>query len=359
MKKIILNVENDFEEAQKIIDSGRVTEGYDIEAIYRDRVHSDLVGTYQIKIDREEDYRQFIRLLSNESIVFDFSVSFQEWKERRKETGEKLGKFLRKKGVSQFLLDFYSQQITEEETFYLTISDRVQHVAGMSYYSSMDWDSMSGSSCQDPRNEYSECKCLLSSLKDEKLFIIFLHKSLDDLCNLEKKMIARSVARLVHINGKQYMIATRLYGNSATKNHLYKAILHLNDIGVFHVDQMKGKEDCIRHIERQKDCTFLEEAYEEIHVYENVEDYVNVDCPLCGGSGNYRVYDSLDRPHDIYCPSCDGSGLIEIVAAAYVDEWIEVETEEEWLPYAEGYSHYGDHIYITLSPSILGIEKED
>lgn len=360
IKKFPLDIGNDYQEANRILESGEITSGFDSVFFYCDRVENDFVWTYRIKIERRESYENFISALVNDALLYkvniDFSISFEEWKSGYIVDGKrkiKINKFLRKKGFSQYILDLYSQQIRTEKNLYLTVSDRVQHIAGMSYYSTGEWDGMSGSSCQDPRNEYEECIRLLGSLHDDKLLVIFLHESLEDLDDMNEKMLARTIGRIVHVDGFQFLIGTRLYGNNETKDLLENCLRQLNGYGIFSCDQMS--EGDYKHRERANGCAQIE-GHEEIHICEYVDEYAEVECPLCGGAGTYTVYDSNDNGHEITCPACHGEGSIETNVYIDINEYVDVETTEDILPYAEEYLHYGGYIEIYLDRKVLGLE---
>ena len=358
--KIPLTVENDFLQANKILNSGDVTSGYDSLYYYNERVENSFIGTYPIKIERYKDYEKFINTLLDDAILnsidVNFSVTFEEWKSGYIQDGKrqtKINKFLRKKGFSQYVLDFYSQQIKTEKTLYITVSDRVQHIAGMSYYSTGEWDGMGGSSCQDPRNEYSECVRLLGALHDDKLLVAFLHERLEDLEDMEEKMLARSVGRIIHIDDKQFLITTRRYGNNETKDMLENGLRQLNKYNIFTRLQMKDGE--YKHKEDTNGYVYITE-HDEVNVYETIDEYVDVECPMCGGSGTYGVYDRNDNYHDITCPACSGYGTVEVNVYIDIDEYVDVETEHELTPYDEMYSHYGNYMTIYVDKKVLGLE---
>jgi hypothetical protein len=358
--KIPLTVENDFSQANKILDSGDVTSGYDSEYYYNERVENSFVGTYPIKIERHKDYEKFINALLDDAVLnninVDFSITFEEWKSGYIQDGKrqtKINKFLRKKGFSQYVLDFYSQQIKTEKTLYITVSDRVQHIAGMSYFSTGQWDGMGGSSCQDPRNEYSECVRLLASLHDDKLLVTFLHENIEDLEDMKEKMLARSVARIIHVDGKQFLITTRHYGNNETKDMLENGLRQLNKYNIFTSLQMENGD--YRHKEDTNGYVYITES-DEVNVYETIDEYIDVECPMCNGSGEYGVYDRNDNYHDITCPACHGHGTVEVNVYIDIDEYIDVETEHELTPYDENYNHYGHYMAIYIDKKVLGLE---
>ncbi|MCY8015563.1 zinc finger-like domain-containing protein [Bacillus haynesii] len=359
IKRIPLTIENDFGEADRILESGVVTSNYLSENYFNERIENDFTGTYPITIERITDYDKFIRVLLDDTITLnkniDFSINFEEWKSGYKQDGTrqiKLNKYLKKQGFSQYTLDYYSQQIKTEKRLFLTVSDRVQHITGMSFYSNEEWDGIGGTSCQDPRQEYEECKRLLPSLHDNKLLVAFLHDSLDDLEQMNGKMLARTVCRIVNVNGKQFLIGSNRYGNNETKDELEKALRQVNSFNVFSLEQMEGGE---MHFEDTNGSFYLD-YHEEVHVCESFEDNVLCDCPACGGTGEYTITTRNDRDVEITCPACEGDGQIEQYVYVDIDEYIDIEDEEEMKPYNEGYYHYGNRIAIPLNYSVLGID---
>lgn len=359
-KRIPLTVEQNYSEADEILESGDVTAPYaNSEIYYSDRVDNDFIGTYPVTIERTEDYGDFLKVLVDDIILMgkpiNFSISYEEWKTGYKMDGKrqvKLNKFLRKQGFSQYTLDYYSQQIKTEKCLYLTVSDRVQHIAGMAFYSTGDWHSMSGTSCQDPRNEYEECLDLLPSLYDNKLFIAFLHEDIEDVEDTREKMLARTMCRLINVSGKQFLIGSQLYGNNETKDELDKALNLLNSYNIFSLRQMS--EGTTNHKERTNGQFSLEEE-DEIYLCNDFEELVNCDCPACGGSGEYTVENNRGREVDISCPVCGGSGEYETFVHASVDTYVTVNDEKELEPYDEGYTHYGDFIQIRIDEKVLGL----
>ncbi|MCP8973137.1 zinc finger-like domain-containing protein [Bacillus licheniformis] len=358
IKRIPLTMENDFDEADRILESGDVTSNYLSENYFNERIENEFTGTYPITIERTTDYDKFIRVLLDDTLTInkniDFSINFEEWKSGYKQDGTrqmKLNKYLKKQGFSQYTLDYYSQQIKTEKRLFLTISDRVQHITGMSFYSTEEWHGVGGTSCQDPRQEYEECKRLLPSLHDNKLLVAFLHDSLDDLEQMDGKMLARTVCRIVNVNGKQFLIGSNRYGNNETKDELEKALRQVNSFNVFSREQMEGGE---MHFEDTNGSFYLD-YHEEIYVCESFGDYVNCDCPACGGTGEYTVTTSNDSDVEITCPACGGVGHIEQYVSVDIDEFINIEDKQEIMPYNEDYYHYGDKIAIPLNYSVLGI----
>lgn len=360
IEKIALTVENDFYSADEILESGDVTSHYaDSQSYYNDRVEHSFNGSYPVKIERVDDYYNFIQVLIDDMIVMEtsvnFSVSFEEWKTGYKVEGKrqtKLNKYLRKQGFSQYTIDYYSQQVRTEKTLYITVSDRVQHITGMSYYSNMEWTGVSGSSCQDPRNEYDDCLRLLPSLHDNKLVIAFLHENLEDLEDLDEKMLGRTMCRIVHVEGKQFLVGSKLYGSMETIDELDKGMKQLNEFGIFAGSQMD--RGSIRHEERTNGQFELTHE-EEVHIDNEYEEEVSCDCPACNGSGDLTVWTSNDREVEVKCPACGGSGEYYTYATAYISEYVTVTETDELEPYNEGYQHYGHKTVIGLDYGVLGL----
>lgn len=363
INKIALEVENDFYEGDMILESGDVTYQYTTRSYWNNKIENNFLGSYPVTVERLEDYENFIQVLVSDSmennVKIDFSLSFNEWKQGKKKIDEKrelkLNKFLNKKGFSQYVLDYFSQQIRTEKTVFLTVSDRVQHITGMSYYSTMDWTSMSGSSCQDPRNEYEECTRLLGSLHDDKMLIVFMHEKLDDLEDLEEKMLARSIGRIIHLDGQQYLITTKNYGSMENKDIFENSVRKLNDFNIFTMKQMETLNS-EPHSESANGSVEIEEE-DEVNIYTTIDEYVSCECPMCDGSGEYTVYTRNDREVEVDCPACNGSGEYEVNVYIDIDEYVTVSDVEEVLPYNENYSHRGNKIVIRIDKEVLGINE--
>lgn len=389
--KTPLIVDHDFDLAQAIFDLSEKLSYHDVKNIYSKRIDvaQNFIGTYQVTVSRLASYNNFLNRLYSEieynKNVVDVDkipkISFEDWKSGyvtdaygRK---QKIGKLLNKHGFSKYLIDFYSRQVKTEGTYYLTISDRVQHIAGMSFFSDGSWDSMNGSSCQDPR--YSEYSIqLIGSLYDNKILVAFLHKNLDDLEKMEieawnyfndleynfydyenveqytGKIIARSVCRLVTCFDRTYLISTKNYGSTITKNDLESVIKQLNQFGIFSINQMENGRFF-------KDST---NGFFEIEDYIEISDFINetveatIDCPYCGGKGKIEIPSTIYdlRPIKIDCPYCDGKGKLTKEIEIYENFTEEVLAKIPVPPYAENYEHNGDHVIIKLDKKVLGID---
>lgn len=346
VEELKIAIKNDFKEAQKILDAGQYTQHISAADVYNTRLHSDQFNrVFKVAIDRLEDYQRFLRMVQCENE--DISFTFEEWKEGRLADGQRLGKFLRKNGVSQRLLDYYSRQVKEEKTVFLIISDRVQHVAGMSYYSDGCWDGMNGSSCQDTRHGGRYAISLAGALHDDKLYVAFIVEDIEDLDDMEGKMLARVVMRLIHVDDTACLVATRYYGNNETKDLLHMAIEQVEEedvLPIFSRGVLYG-DDVIT--ERTNGAVEVEIS-KEFHIYR--DDYIDieVECPACDGWAEIDVTDDDGYEHSAMCPHCEGRGHIYIDHHVYIDEVVTVEDIEEVTPYAEDYEHYGDFIEISV-----------
>lgn len=397
VEKMELTVNSNFSEAQRILDAGDITSKIDADCAFNFRVPFEGVGTYPIQIERKEDFWRFenkmqreqgkcrveirnkkdkifhelyqrglttqeetIALMNVESQKLDaiyengcsckpcnFTITFEEWKSGKMANGAKVGKSLRKAGFSQELLDFYSLQSKEETFQYLTVSDRVQHIAGMSFYSNLQWDGYNDSSCQDPRWDYSGMEenegviQLAGSLHDNKLFIAFLHENIEDLDNMDDMMIARSIMRYITIDGKPALVACQYYGNNNSKDELHNALEQLSAYDIY--PETKYNLD-YEELTESANGFYSMTTWEEIRVSYEVDEYVDTECPTCEGSGEME-YDG----HDIECCTCEGSGTMEVHVYKHVREWKEVEKELEIEPYAEGYYHYGRKVEMDVN----------
>lgn len=392
-----LMVEEDFEEAQRILDSSYVTDMIDAESAYNERVHFEGLGSYKVKVERKEDYERFSSKLRREknhfinemirkksklndfyrkglltydetilkmdeiSAVIDkgcscklcsFELSFEEWKSGKMSNGAKVGKSLRKVGFSQEIIDFYSLQTKEEKELFFTITDTPQHVVGMSYYSDMTWNQYNKSSCQDPKHDYEDCIMLAGSLNDNKLFIGFLHDSMEDLEDMDEKALARTILRYVTIDDKPCLVSTTYYGNNDSMDAMNQVIEKLGEMEVYPKEYRTGD-----FITESANGFYTLSTWDEVHICEEREEEVEVECPMCSGSGRYEVEINY-RDHSVDCPACSGSG--ELTSYVYIDvnEYVEVEHEQNIEPYVEGYTHYGSYINMQVDLERVREERE-
>ena len=409
--KVVENVVEDcLQTCQEILDINPVTSNFDAWCAYNERPENDFEYTYIVKIEREADYNRFIAKYDNEvncgqreydekyrffqNQYYDDIITHEEFREKvselrenkrtcecskcqfvkptitewktgkYSERGMKLNKAMRKAGFSQELLDFYSAQIKTEKEVCLTVTSASQYIAGMSYYCELEtWDGFQGSSCQDPRHDDEEyCINLGGALHDNKLFIGMLHAELDDLEDFEDKMLARTLFRYIEVEGQPLLVACQYYGNNTTKSELGIALNQLNEVGIYGTD-LKEKydnyNDMITHFEKANG-SFEYEICDEINVCEEIDEYVDVNCPMCEGNGEYSVYSNrLEKHVDIDCPMCGGSGEYEVHVYHDIDEWVEVEDTKNVFPYVEGYCHNGNNIEIRINKkTIMETRKE-
>jgi transcription elongation factor Elf1 len=408
-----LEVENNFREAQNILDLGETTTAnIDAENAYNHRVSNDFVATYKVKIERNEDYQRFTdmirdakrhninekrkhlnnardilrsyyddavnqedkdfalyqwKLLDNwfhsDNNTCDCSIcsfripTIEEWKANKYQIDEKrtmkLGKALGKAKFNQSIIDFYSLQTKTEKELYFTVSDLVQHIAGMSYYAEEDsWDGYNGTSCQNPKYDTDMAMSLGGSLWDNKLFVGMLHESLEDLEDMTDKLIARTILRLIHIDKKPCLIATTYYGNNDTKDMLHNALNQLNEVDIYSKDIRNGYDR--EYIEESANGWYNMPIVKDIHIRETIECEVEVECPHCEGDGETSVYvDEAGEHVNIECPCCGGSGETYAMVYNEIDEWREVEIDRKLSPYDEGYSHDENMISIRIDTKEL------
>jgi hypothetical protein len=394
-------LENNFDLAQEILDLGTATENIDAHYAYNERVSFAGVGTYEIKVERREDFERFEEMLDKEKseekmklwterrreameivLKFEdgiitreeettlineiherynkmfasckkgsFEVTFEEWKEGKTTKGMKLGKALGKAKFSKELLDFYSQQIRTEKSVYLTISDHVQNIAGMSnFFEEGSTNFYGGTSCQDTRLDTGMSISLGGSLWDNKLFVGMLHENMEDVHDMQDKLLARVVLRYVHIDGSPCLIPSQYYGNNETMSALHYALNQLSEMEIYSEDVRDGD------LERVKERTngYLEiHQFEDIYFCETFEDEVEVQCPMCYGDETVTRYNSCDNEIEVSCPCCSGSGVIHASYYIDIDEWVEVETEQEIAPYADDYTHCGSFMTIRVNEDLI------
>jgi hypothetical protein len=392
-----LEVENDFQEAQEILDLGSATENIDAEYAYEDRFDFEGLGSYKITVQRLEDFARFENMIAQEKNHFwkeiqakkdnvytffregkmsreeaiaymdklsnqynegcsckvcKFNISFEEWKNGKMENGAKVGKSLKKAGFKQEIIDFYSAQVKTEKSVFLTISDRVQHIAGMSnYFAPNSTNFYGGTSCQDTRLDTSMSIGLGGSLHDDKLFIAMLHDSLEDLEDMTDKLKARVMMRYITLeNGEAVLVPSKYYGNNETMSLLDNALGQLVEVGIFNRDVRDGL-NAEYHREKANGYFYMN-VYDEILISETIDEYVSCECPMCEGSGEYEVYsNAMDKHVEVECPLCKGNGEYEVNIYEDIEEWVEVEEETSVEPYVDDYNHLGYSISILVDKS--------
>lgn len=390
--------ESDFSEAQRILEISHKTENIDAESAYNERVPFEGLGTYEVKVESKGDYIDFKDKLVGINCIDVFrekwakdkisdteyyegrekkynckcekctlrgKLTFEHWKtgvftyseynkylKADREKSIKLGKYMTKIGVPQEIIDFYSAQVKDEKTIYLTISDKAEHIAGMAYYSDREWDGYNGTSCQDVRWSYGNEEDgegviqLAGSLHDDKLFIAFTHDSLDDLEDMEEKMLARTILRYMTVDGVGGLFATSYYGNNNSKDALHKGLAQLAHVNVFNQDIT---DDGIEVVEPTNGFYNMY-SNNEVYVCETVEHEMENECPTCDGYGHAEY-----EGHRHECLTCEGNGMIYSYFSKDIEEWIEVEVDLNIEPYAEGYSHFGERVRMNIN--IQAVER--
>ncbi len=333
-----LSVSNNFKEVDSIFNVHEVLSQLDSREFYMVRKANKFEGTYEIRLPAETGYTQFLKVLVDDSISSSFSIEYSltpsEWLSGYKVDGKRkirLNSFLRRKGHSQYVLDYYSLSSKDDKSkrVYLTISATPQHIAGMSFYSSGDWLTYSGTSCLDPRNGYDEATQLVGALADDSLFVAMLHEK-KDISDLKGAMKARTVCRLIDYNEKTCCIGSKLYGSKENKNLLQKCLVALNRFGVFPYSQVKGVDTL--EIQASGRTVFTFNRNPETREYTQ-----NANCFRCRGE-KFVFLDSGEGIKDkVPCISCNDSIVIERTVT----------------PLAEHYEHYGTRVEIKINENIL------
>lgn len=333
-----LSISNDFKEVDSIFNVHEVLSQLDSREFYKARKTNKFEGTYEINMPSETGYTQFLKVLVDDSISNSFSIEYSltpsEWLSGYKVDGKRkirLNSFLRRRGHSQYVLDYYSlaSKDDKEKKVYLTISPTPQHIAGMSFYSSGDWLTYSGTSCLDPRNGYDEATQLVGALADDSLFVAMLHEK-KDISDLKGAMKARTVCRLIDYNGKVCCIGSKLYGSKENKSLLQKCLVALNRYGVFPYNQVKGEDSLEIQASGRAVFTFGRNP-------ETKGDVLTGICFRCRGE-RLLILDSGEGIKDkVPCISCNNSNVIERTVT----------------PLAEHYEHYGTSVKININKNIL------
>jgi hypothetical protein len=343
-------VEEDFLQAQEILDNGDYTSNIDAEHAYNNRVYNEFVGVYECLVDSKKEYQRFEIMLHEciDSSEWTAYPSIEDWMSNKIEDNGRvyrMGKWLKKQGFPQSIIDFYSSQTrTDKEKYYLTISDLPQHIVGMTYNAS-DWKS-----CQHPDN--AESIHLGGTLHDNRILIGMLHKSLDDLQNMEDLLLARVVMRITGYEGKTFLYPSRVYGNSTHQDIMERCLDMIEEIGVMPLEVKYNHGDGYENMLRIREVangSFTSYMFADVHIDETVEEEVEAECPMCEGSGKYEVWASrIERDVEVKCPACNGSGDVTAYVCIEIDEYIEVEEEAEIFTYADDYEHEGHKTVIQL-----------
>ncbi|TWN76612.1 hypothetical protein [Bacillus licheniformis] len=342
-------VKANFEEAQNILDYGEYTKDIDVESAYEERLHHGFTGIYECCIDSIQEYNNFVSMLSPDTSYYP---SIEEWKNNRivyEGRTIRLGKWLKKEGYTQDIIDSYSAQVkTGKEKYYFTISDLPQHITGMAFYSD------TFESCQHPDHEDSVH--LAGALYDNGLYIGMLHKHIDDLEDMEGLLLARVLFRVVEYQGVTHLIPSRYYGSVETKDIMDRCIrqleekhIHTNDV---RYDMFIDDDNDKIQIKQRANGKYHMSMIEDVILHEEVNHDEDIDCPLCSGSGKYKAWlKKSEKEIDVPCPMCFESGKYKVSVSHVIDEIIEVEDCLPISTYADDYTHNGDHILIDVKAS--------
>lgn len=409
------DVKNDFKTAQKILNLNENTRVFDSWGCYEDRQNEDMFeGVYKVHVKPYDSHERFIEMLEQEKCKVTryneveeanqrwwrdeiehreyeqirdsilncqcdkctFNPTIEQWMTGFYEetifisnehfTGEKvrkerMTKKMQKLGYSQTLLDFYSAQIKLEKDVFLFVTGKVQFVAGMSNFArSHSWDGYGGTSCQDTRLGGAYCRHLGGALHDDTLFVAGLVENIEDLENMQDKLQARVLMRLVTINNMYHLIPTRLYGNQQTKALLNGALKELSALCIHDmaVRDTIEKGDNVQWHNESANGALQYTRTKRIEININRGHYTMCDCPICYGTGEMEyTYYNEDIEEDIEetceCLECGGDGQVEEYIERWVETYKDVEEEVEILPYyeLETYEHEGDYIEISVNYS--------
>jgi len=384
----------DFDLAQEILDMNPNTETICAESAYNERVTDEFEGSYLVKVSRAADYQRFMKMFNDEQCYNAFfkenykkwlkdemtnkewnegvtrtqececkkckaietRISMEEWQTGKHSSGAKLGKTLRKMGFSQELIDFYSAQVKTEREIFFTVTGLPQFIAGMSNFAKMgSWDGYMNTSCQDTRHGGTMAVNLAGALHDDKFFVGMLHESLDDLEDMQDKLLARVMFRMVEIDGVNHLIPTRYYGNNETKSEMDIALKQLAEARIHDMDIRDWVEEDDSVSMHREEANGLYEMclMEDVEICETIDEDVTCDCPMCEGSGEYYVWLQDDTQHSINCPMCGGDGEWTVSVYEEIEEYVEVERDVEISPYfmSEGWEHEGNYILIMVNYS--------
>lgn len=341
-----LDVNPDYDNCQEIMSHNVYTEKVCPYDAYNQRKPIDQIATYEINLTNEEDYDSFLDVLAlDENVNKDFCPTYKEWVTGKTSKGVRLGKALVKNGCSKDTIDFYAMQVKEERKVYITISDLPQHIVGMSYNNDGTWDS-----CQNPiAYQYDDDYALklAGALHDDKLYIAMMHANHEDVEDIEGSVMARTLLRLVNIDGNDCLISTDYYGTHDNCSHLGKAMNMLNELDIYGNDVIDEDKGTV--VYELANGAYAYEMTEEQHIAEVIEETIDIDCPHCQGSSKIDVYSSLmEKDVSVDCPMCSGSGKYETYVYHEIDEYVELVDTVSTLPYAEMYEHLEGTIKIML-----------
>jgi hypothetical protein len=352
VKKYSLSVKHDIEKAQSILNKNVFTKNVKANNAFeiRKKIGADFVGTYEVLIKPYEEYKHFIKLLvSDKAYNVMLSISFEEWETGKLNNGKRIETELVKLNYDRSLVRFYIKQDKQRKVMYFTISDRIQHLVGMSYYNNKDWTSTNdiGFNEYDTRNTRDkDCLTLSSVLHDDKLYIGMLHNNIDDTYNMDNRLLARTMFRLLTIDNTPCLVATGYHGNKDSKRMLHDSIELLKENDIYSTDVLQG--DLSQHIESCNSVYQLT-MIDDVHVMEEDTRLMYVPCPMCEGKGE-RIYKSKKMDKDVKskCVLCDGTKEYKTKVYYHYDDFVEIKEKVIVNSYSENYIHKGDYIIINI-----------
>lgn len=339
-------VEDDYREAQNIMDNGKYTESVYVESAYNHRIDNDFVGVYECIVDSIHEYNAFMDRLMLYNL--DAFPSFEEWKNNRIEIDGKairLGKWLKRKGISDTDIDYYSKQVrTGQHKYYLTISDLPQHIVGMTYYSNVF------TSCMHP--DRTESIHLAGALHDDTLLVAYLHKDMNDIEDMDNKLLARCNMRIVEYNGTQLLIPSRIYGNDRTQEIMNRCLSQLYDVNIMsydiRCDDLDDDND-VMVLRQRTNGYYKHRINDHKHLNEDIKKEIEIECPYCNGNKKTNVWiEEAERDVEVKCPVCDGEGITETLFRCDLDEMIEIDTVIDIGTYNDDYEHFGEYVEIKV-----------
>lgn len=347
----IVNV--NYVEAQDILDSGNHTNVLDAECAYVERVGNPFIGTYEIPLFNNLEYRRFIQILTDTHSM-EYIPTFQEWQNNKVTINGRtmrLAKWLNKEAVCDSIIDLYSAQPKGgNDVAYLTISDLPQHIVGMSYNAS-DWHS-----CQHP--DSAESVSLGGSLHDDTLLVAMMHDSMDDLLNMEKKLLARVNMRIMDIDGIRHLTPSRYYGSVSNRAMLHECLTHLEALRIHsravRFDTSSNDINDMYQAKMENNGSYEMELIGNEWYYNEIDETVSVDCPCCTGTGSIEIHmEVFNKEVSVSCPMCYGEGKYEMEINVCIETEVEAEEEAELITYTDDYEIEGNFTYMTLSKNYL------
>ena len=270
---------------------------------------------------------------------FIYTITLEEWKQRKLANGQKLGKYLKKLGFPKEVLDYDgSLERVDGKRYGLILNPCPWAKAGMSSLARKgSWNGFNGTSCQDIRNHDGEYpKHVLGSIVNDYYTIQMIELKDGDVVtdfNSYEAMVDRLEARVNAWNFDGRLRTQDIfYGSSRTKQIMQDLINQLAEAGL---DIQIGEYGCEDSLSLEEFIITIEEA-----ITVCVDDYYTITCPACCGRGTVDEWDKDDNRHTCECPACCGSGEYEIYIEAKGEE--EIEREVGVLPYEEGIISYNE-----------------